>query len=708
MTEKKVLKVFVSSPGDVKAERQAVKRVAASINPRPYANNCHLECYLYEESVPPVAGLSAQSVVDNYMLRPEEADIFVCFLWSRLGTPFVDENGEEYKSGTEYEFLHAYKSYKSHHSPIILLYRCIRPIPYEADFEQAQKVKEFFSSFWGDQRLYDGLVKDFDDEGQFEKILLEDLLHVLHQHFTPKIVELSTKQEIRVDEALPASKEVLRVQCHTINAELRNYPTHLAGRHEISRSETTKIIEWIVSNADEKRLGILIDKPGSGKTVVMAQVLKELERRNITVLALKADYLSGVRSVTELQERLDLPVPLETCIRELAEEEYIVVLIDQLDALSVALSQDFATLDLIYSMLLKLLKIDRVRVVVSCREFDLHFDPKLSSLTQQLYTTFTLSLLTQEQIESAIRALGLEGHFTISDKLLQLLSVPLYLSLFVRLLETQNPAKPLEGIHTLHQLYDHLWDRDITPASAPYVSEAIDVLVDTMQHTNQLTAPIGLLDQEPYRRAAIHLQRVDFIRKEKRQYVFFHQTLFDYCYARRFVAQGRSISHVIGASAQGLFERAQMVQVLAYMRAATPTTYFQEIEALLFSVSVRVHLRLLLIEWFASIPDPMPDEQRLAKHLVQHSTDRYDFLRAAHGNIGWFDVLNSEGLSLLLAEEDRDQLKTVTVSYLESMINYRTQEVLALLAPYQGRNSNWDTVILRCLTALQNWGRNDE
>lgn len=679
-----------------------------SINPRPYANNCSLECYLYEESVPPVAGLSAQTVVDNYMLRPEDADIFVCFLWSRLGTPFVDENGEEYKSGTEYEFLHAYKSYKSHQRPIILLYRCTRPIPYNTDFEQAQKARDFFSSFWGDQKLYDGLIKDFEDETQFEKLLLEDLLHILHQHFTPNLSQSLPKQELEVTKALLTSKEDLRMQCHTINAELRNYPTHLSGRHEISRSETTKIVEWITANTDEKRLGILIDKPGSGKTVVMAQVLKELEKQDITVVALKADYLSGVRSATELQERLGLPLPLETCIRELAGEEYVVVLFDQLDALSVALSQDFATLDLIYGTLLKILEIDRVRVIVSCREFDLNFDPKLSSLTQQRYTTFSLSLLTHEQINNAMSSLGVEGRVTLSNSLLQLLAVPLYLSLFVRLLEAQDQSKPLEEINSLHQLYDHLWDKDITPASAPHVSEAIDVLVDTMQYGNQLTAPIGVLDQETYRRAAIHLQRVNFIRKEQGRYVFFHQTLFDYCYARRFVAQGRSISQVIAASAQGLFERAQMIQVLAYMRTSTLLSYIQELETLLFSASVRVHLRLLLIDWFASMPNPMPDEQLLAKRLVQNVADRQEFLRAAHGNSGWFDVLNSGWLPRLLAQEDSDQIKMVAVTYLESMINQRTQEVLTLLSPYRGKNSSWDTVILRCLTALQNWRHNDK
>lgn len=705
MIEKIVLNVFISSPGDVKQERQIASQVIGDINATGLAYDYQLTPYLYERTAPAVVGQPAQFIVNDYMVHPRDADIFVCFLWSRLGTPVKNHaTGEEYQSGTEYEFLHAYQSYKERGRPKILLYQCTRAIAPDAiDLEQLGKVQSFFRAFYGEYSRFEGLYRSYVDEQEFARILQSDILTILHRDFPPAFLSTLTLGVHSKSIGPLISSDALRARCYDINTELRTYPTLLAEIHEIARTETARILDWIIANEDPKPLGMLIDKPGRGKTVVMAQVLKQLEARGVRVLALKSDYLSGIRSEDDLRVRLNLPVSVEECVRQLAAEEPVVVLIDQLDALSVALSQDFSALDYIYSLIIKLLRVSNVRVIVSCREFDLHFDPKLSSLNRQHYTTFTLSPLTKEQLDEALHVLGLDTRLTLSQRMYQLLAVPLHLSIFVRVMMTQETSTPLEEVFTLQQLYDHLWDKHVTASRIPNVSEAINVLIDAMQSAHHLTAPVGVLDHENYKQAAVHLQREHFIRKEKGNYVFFHQTLFDYCYARRFVAQGRSISEVIFTSAQGLFERAQMVQVLAYMRASNPAMYIGEMDTFLFNGRLRVHLRLLLIEWFAAIPNPFPEEHALVRRLIQTNQDRHDFLRASKGNVGWFDVLNRGYLSTLLAHENREGLTWATFQYLPSFMNRRTREVLALLAPYEGRSLTWDSIILRCLTNLTDW-----
>ena len=74
---------------------------------------------------------------------------------------------------------------------------------------------------------------------------------------------------------------------------------------------------------------------------------------------------------------------------------------------------------------------------------------------------------------------------------------------------------------------------------------AIYLLVDAMQNNPQLTAPLAVLDG--HADAARYLQQAGFIRREHNNFLFAHQTLFDYCYARRFVASGHSISETIFA-----------------------------------------------------------------------------------------------------------------------------------------------------------------
>src|SRR5215207_15406 len=127
------VKVFVSSPGDLKIERQLVAALIDSFNSRAtLRDNYKFTAYLYERFAPAMSGESPQDVVDTQMLRPSETDVVIVMLWSRIGTPLAQINpdtGQVYGSGTEYEFYEAYRAYQKHKSPLVLLYRCTRPLP---------------------------------------------------------------------------------------------------------------------------------------------------------------------------------------------------------------------------------------------------------------------------------------------------------------------------------------------------------------------------------------------------------------------------------------------------------------------------------------------------------------------------------------------------------------------------------------------------
>jgi WD40 repeat protein len=118
--------------------------------------------------------------VNNYLLRPEAADILVCMMWRRMGTPtknlINEETGQPYQSGTEYEFLKAYDAAQSgtrQGRPLILLYRCVRPLrPAE------QQVRAFFGRF-GPRGDLKGLVGQFRTRDELAKRLRRDLVRLL-------------------------------------------------------------------------------------------------------------------------------------------------------------------------------------------------------------------------------------------------------------------------------------------------------------------------------------------------------------------------------------------------------------------------------------------------------------------------------------------------------------------------------------------------
>ncbi len=499
---------------------------------------------------------------------------------------------------------------------------------------------------------------------------------------------------------LPISRDELLIAIRQAGAELRTYPNEVACIH-IDRVEVDEIVEWALNAEPKQRLGMVLDQAGGGKTVVMRDVLERLED-TVPVLAIKADWLSGVKTSGDLAERLGLPATVEECARSLATEGLFVVLLDQLDALSLALSRDQATLDVMLTTLARLRDLEGMRIVASCRTFDLNHDLRLS--TVQVDRKFRLQPLTEEQVNGVLRALGVDPTRLLPGHR-ELLTVPLHLEVYARVVVGDALVQLPESFRTLQELYEALWRKRIevvlpdTPAPKERVT-AVYRLVDAMQSRRQLAAPEAVLDECP--EAAKYLERVGFIRREGSNWLFFHQTLFDYCYARRFVAQGRSLSQEILGGPQGLFERSQMVQVLAYLRGADEKAYRRELTDLLFADGLRVHLRLLLIGWFGSLPNPTADELRIARRLIQDADGQVRFLRAAGGSEDWFDLLNDDVLPTLLRTDD-DRLFDVLIRYLGTLIQRRTDAVLAHLRPHLGASEAWDARIAFCLSQLEDW-----
>lgn len=115
------LRIFVSSPGDVGAERA----VAVAITERlqlEFRGLVDLETYLWERTV-----LRATDTFQAQIIDIQDADLAIFILWSRIGTPLPTEqfkrtDGSQYASGTEYEFERAREGFDASGRPDLLCY----------------------------------------------------------------------------------------------------------------------------------------------------------------------------------------------------------------------------------------------------------------------------------------------------------------------------------------------------------------------------------------------------------------------------------------------------------------------------------------------------------------------------------------------------------------------------------------------------------
>ncbi len=148
----RLIRVFVSSPGDVQEERKVVDDIVRRIN-RTQGDEygVRLETWKWEENVVPQIGPNAQGVVDAQM---PTYDIYLGIMGHRFGSPTG-----RYGSGTEKKFKDALRQWGRVGTPWILFYFNESAVnPATLNLEQYAKVRKF-----RDQVQKKGLYAKYED-----------------------------------------------------------------------------------------------------------------------------------------------------------------------------------------------------------------------------------------------------------------------------------------------------------------------------------------------------------------------------------------------------------------------------------------------------------------------------------------------------------------------------------------------------------------
>lgn len=530
------------------------------------------------------------------------------------------------------------------------------------------------------------------------------------------------------------SQDILTV-LHQASGSLRNYRSDILGI-PIDREETRNLEKWIDTTQEKHPVAFLLDVAGAGKSVILHDLLEQLEERAIPVLATKADIdLShNVTDSASLRYALNnLPDSPESLLAAaVAKYEKAVLIIDQLDALSLTFSRNQACMDTVIGLIGRASSIQGVRVIVSCRSFDRKFDPKLRQIRSS--DEFTIKPLTEAQIEQILSRLGLKW-LDLIPREQEVLTNPLHLDLFATVIEEGNKCGMLRGsVATVQDLYGVLWELKILRPNSSSISpeelqDAIYQLVDEVHKSQELYQPVSWFDETSEVRNYLDSQGI--FRRDGNKLSFFHQSFFDYCYARRFVSENESLAETVRRGDQGFFVRPQIVQTLSYLREVDPPRYLRELESLmdrgrthewlrqlkihpsrfrrsLFAVMVsalsppiRYHLRRLIFEWFGQQKNLTDQEKALGLSCMEFPKDRRLFLLGAQGNAEWFDVIQPQLANLLALS--RKALDDEIVPFLRSVQEARPEEIFALLAKQLHLSEEWNNRISWCLNTYKGW-----
>ena len=494
-----------------------------------------------------------------------------------------------------------------------------------------------------------------------------------------------------------------RQSLHACSSALRKHPQTMYGiQKPIPRQVSQKIIAWLLSSDESnKNVSMLLDHAGMGKSTIMRHVLTQLESSDVPALAIKADLqLAHSQTVAELQQRLNLPQDLEELVSKVATETRTIILIDQIDALSLSLTDDTEAMATACDLIARLSNIDNVRILVSCRVFDRHSDPQLKNIA--VAKEFRIPPLTKEEVNNTLKELGYEPK-TLSNSTYELLQVPLHLNLFAQVLASPNIGNAdLTNIYSLHELYVIIWEQiilqNIRHPSKSQRERAIYKIADEMQESMSVSVHKSRIylgkDLEQLEQALDWLQSISILISNNNYWTFMHQTFLDYCYARRFVAEKSNLHEELSSSNQGIYERTKVTYVLAYLRSQEPEHYLATLRNLLFEENLRAHLIDHIWRWFGAVKKPTAEEKQLAQYIIFGRKEEKRFLIIVQNNSDWFDYLAPQ-IELWLKNSDDVFIDGLVLPYLRSIHTTHLDSVMNLLMPYTSINQLWSNRLYR-------------
>lgn len=277
-----LIRVFISSPGDVNEERKIALEVIERLPNRPaFREKVAFRVIAWEK---PGAGttlrasLTPQEAIIRGLPSPGECDIVIVIFWSRLGTPFTYE-GRRYLSGTHWELLDALASDFSQ----TVIYRRDEKQLFAPDDEEGPRQYRLVDEFFKSELFYapgSGEIR----RGVNHYLAPDDFRQQFESHFEELVVEILQRSRLPLfDPAAGPGRDGENVQ--TIVAR-RWSGSPFPGLRAFTEADAPiffgrgRETDALVALLRERRAVAVIGASGSGKSSLVAAGLLPRLRAN--------------------------------------------------------------------------------------------------------------------------------------------------------------------------------------------------------------------------------------------------------------------------------------------------------------------------------------------------------------------------------------------------------------------------------------------
>ena len=454
-----------------------------------------------------------------------------------------------------------------------------------------------------------------------------------------------------------------------------------------------------------EKAGVLVTgEAGIGKSGVMLQVVEKLLAAGAPIVAFRADRLEFTQLPDIVGEQIGLPDSPANVLAAVSQGRRCVLVIDQLDALSLASGRNTNLFDCVYEIVQQVQAHPNMRILLACRKFDLDNDHRLRRLTDAdgVAEAVVVERLTNETVCEVVASLGLDANLLNSTQL-DLLSIPLHLKLLSELVEDEE-IRAL-NFEKAQDLYERFWkfkQRVIRERTGRTVQwpQVIYALCDHMHERQTLSTPEFVVEDWNADAEAMVSEHVLVL--DNRRYSFFHEGFFDYAYARRFAGGSQSLLTLLVSDEQHLFRRAQVRQILLYLRDTEIDRYIADLEEALASPDVRFHIKQVILALLADLSKPKEEEwDVLSRFAGKDFTDSVTSLAwMTVRRPPWFQLVDSLGLVQRWLDDLDEAFVDQTISLLRVIQRELSDRVAELVEPYVGKSERWNNRLLQ----LAVWG----
>lgn len=352
-----------------------------------------------------------------------------------------------------------------------------------------------------------------------------------------ELLELLAERDIKP--LAPGAYQSAREQVRVITRSWRESIQRELFQPPIERAEADQLVRALGPG----QIGLITGTAGGGKSSVLEQAVASLEATGAEVLALRLDRFDHFASTADLGGKLGIGTSPAVALAMAAAGRDAYLVIDQLDAVSLASGRAPERFDVVMDLIGEALSMDGTRVVLACRQFDIDNDHRLRDLTLRgNITTVEVGLLAEEDVESVVTRMGLDpAHLSPSQT--HLLRTPLNLML----LGTISHESDALAFNSKGSLFEAFWERKRRAARARRrnvrFNEVVSRIASVASDRQVLSVPVEMLDDGDLIEDAEVLISENVLARDRGRIAFFHEEFFDYAFARLWIS--RVVSRIV-------------------------------------------------------------------------------------------------------------------------------------------------------------------